>query len=69
MKINVGDKVNFDDIYAAGTKLISGGVGTVAEVKPDTYGRTKRSIAVVKRRGQKPFEIFTNGLSVVENSK
>ncbi|WNN66792.1 hypothetical protein RIN67_12765 (plasmid) [Levilactobacillus namurensis] len=29
MKINVGDKVSYEDTYAAGIKVVSAGVGKV----------------------------------------
>lgn len=29
MKVNVGDKVSYEDTYAAGIKMVSAGVGKV----------------------------------------
>lgn len=66
MKINVGDKVSYEDTYTAGIKIVSAGVGKVIEVKPDVYGKSNKQIAVIKQRGHEPFEMFTNGLEVVD---
>ncbi|WP_434108484.1 hypothetical protein [Levilactobacillus brevis] len=66
MKINVGDKVSYKDTYATGVKMVSAGVGKVVEIKPDVYGKSNKQIAVIKQRGHEPFEMFTNGLEVVD---
>lgn len=66
MKINVGDKVSYEDTYATGIKIVSVGVGKVVELKPDVYGKSNKQIAVIKQRGHDPFEMFTNGLEVVD---
>ncbi|WP_042253688.1 hypothetical protein [Levilactobacillus brevis] len=66
MKINVGDKVSYEDTYAAGVKMVSAGVGKVVELKPDVYGKSNKQIAVIKQRGHEPFEMFTSGLEVVD---
>jgi len=66
MKISVGDKVCFEDTYHAGVKMVSAGVGKVVELKPDVYGKSNKKIAVIKQRGHEPFEMFTNGLEVVD---
>lgn len=65
MKINVGDKVSYEDTYAAGIKVVSAGVGKVVELKPDVYGKSNKQIAVIKQRGHEPFEMFANGLEIV----
>ncbi|KZL38748.1 hypothetical protein [Secundilactobacillus collinoides] len=66
MKINVGDKVRYEDTYAIGIKIVSAGVGKVLELKPDTYGKSKKQIAVIKQRGREPFEMFTSGLQAID---
>ncbi|MCT3570250.1 hypothetical protein [Levilactobacillus brevis] len=66
MKINVGDKVSYEDTYATGIKMVPAGVGEVVELKPDVYGKSNKQIAVIKQRGHEPFEMFTNGLEVVD---
>lgn len=66
MKINVGDKFSYEDTYATGIKMVSAGVGKVVELKPDVYGKSNKQIAVIKQRGHEPFEMFTNGLEVVD---
>ncbi|WP_367377327.1 hypothetical protein [Levilactobacillus cerevisiae] len=66
MKINVGDKVSYEDTYATGVKIVSAGVGKVVELKPDVYGKSNKQIAVIKQHGHEPFEMFTNGLEVVD---
>lgn len=66
MKVNVGDKVSYEDTYAAGIKMVSAGVGEVVELKPDVYGKSNKQIAVIMQRGHEPFEMFTNGLEVVD---
>ena len=50
MKINVGDKVSYEDTYAAGIKVVSAGVGKVVELKPDVYGKSNKKIDVIKQR-------------------
>ena len=66
MKVNVGDKVSYEDTYATGIKMVSAGVGKVVELKPDVYGKSNKKIAVIKQHGHEPFEMFTNGLEVVD---
>ena len=66
MKIDVGDKVIYEDTYVAGIKMVSAGVGKVVELKPDVYGKSNKQIAVINQRGHEPFEMFTNGLEVVD---
>ncbi|ARN92913.1 hypothetical protein AZI11_08360 [Levilactobacillus brevis] len=66
MKINVGDKVGYEDTYAAGIKMVTAGIGKVVELKPDVYGKSNKQIAVIKQRGHESFEMFTNGLEVVD---
>ena len=66
MKISVGDKVIYEDTYDAGVKILSAGIGKVVELKPDVYGKSNKQIAVIKRRGHEPLEMFTSGLEVVD---
>ncbi|AVK60555.1 hypothetical protein C5Z25_01670 [Lactobacillus sp. CBA3605] len=65
MVIKVNDRVSYPDVITLGQVIIEGGTGRVIEVKPDSYGKTSRKVAVIKGRHGRQFEMFVSALKVV----
>ncbi|WP_047999387.1 hypothetical protein [Lactiplantibacillus herbarum] len=63
-KIKVGDRVTYPTAKSVGQVLLNGGVGTVVAIKPDSFGKSSRQIAVVENKGHQ-FDVFVSALSVV----
>lgn len=63
-QIKVGDHVTYPAAKSAGQILLDGGVGTVVLIKPDSFGKSSRQIAVVESKGYQ-FDVFVSALSVV----
>lgn len=62
--IKVGDRVTYPSVSSAGRVMIKGGIGDVVAIKPDTFGKSSRQIAVVSAHGSK-FEVFVSALETV----
>lgn len=64
MQIKVGDRVAYPTAKSTGQVLFDGGTGTVVAIKPDSFGKSSRQIAVVEVHGHQ-IEVFVSALSVV----